>query len=153
MAIIRSSARYHVRWKIALIFDEVEQKPTFHGRTHDLTLLGTGMLTHRDVFTDSPVVVLLAIPPLHRNGRQKVIEIRAKQVYSVYSGETFCFRLGLEFINFKGDGLGILIEGLSHRVPLISLPVYDRPATVFVDIENELEKRMTPKRKPLPVRA
>lgn len=153
MAIIRSSARYHVRWKIALIFDEVEQKPTFHGRTHDLTLLGTGMLTHRDVFTDSPVVVLLAIPPLHRNGRQKVIEIRAKQVYSVYSGETFCFRLGLEFINFKGDGLKVLIEGLSHRVPLISLPVYDRPATVFVDIENELEKRMTPKRKPVAVRA
>lgn len=153
MAIIRSSARYHVRWKVALIFDEVEQKPTFHGRTHDLTLVGTGMLTHRDVFTDSPVVLLLAIPPLHRNGRQKVIEIRAKQVYSVYSGETFCFRLGLEFISFKGDGLKVLMEGLSQRVPLISLPVYDPPSTVFVDIENQLEKRMTPKRAPVAVRA
>lgn len=149
----RTFARYHVRWKIALIFDEVEQKPTFHGRTHDLTLVGTGMLTHRDVFTDSPVVVLLAIPPLHRNGRQKVIEINAKQVYSVYSGETFCFRLGLEFISFKGDGLQILREALSHRVPLISLPVYDAPPTVFIDIENELEKRMTPKRAPVAVRA
>ncbi|MCX7176572.1 MAG: hypothetical protein NT159_22145 [Proteobacteria bacterium] len=152
MTIIRSLARYHVRWKIALIFDEVEQKPTFHGRTHDLTLVGTGMLTHRDVFTDSPVVVLLAIPPLHRNGRQKVIEIRAKQVYSVYSGETFCFRLGLEFISFKGDGLEILIEGLSHRNPLISLPDYDPVPTAFVDIEHELEKRLTPKGKPALVR-
>lgn len=137
MTINRTLARYHVRWKIALIFDEVEQKPTFHGRTRDLTLVGTGMLTHRDVFTDSQVVVLLAIPPLHRNRRQKVIEIRARQIYSVYSGETFCFRLGLEFIHFKGDGLQILTEGLSHHHPLISLPVYDPFPTVFGNGEND----------------
>jgi hypothetical protein len=153
MTIIRSLARYHVRWKIALIFDEVDQKPTFHGRTHDLTLVGTGMLTHRDVFTDSPVVVLLAIPPLHRSGRQKVIEIRARQAYSVYSGETFCFRLGLEFLGFKGDGLRILMEALSHRHPLISLPDYEPLPNVFVDIDNELEKRLAPKRKSVAVRA
>ena len=138
MTINRNLARYHVRWKIALIFDEVEQKPTFHGRTHDLSLVGTGMLTHRDVFTDSPVVVLLAIPPLHRNRRQKVIEIRSRQIYAVYSGETFCFRLGLEFMEFKGDGLEVLKEALSHHHPLITLPGYDPFPTVFGSIGNEL---------------
>lgn len=133
----RTLARYHVRWKIALIFDEVEQKPTFHGRTHDLTLVGTGMLTHRDVFTDSPVVVLLAVPPLHRNRRQKVVEIRSRQIYSVYSGETSCFRLGLEFIAFKGDGLEVLKEGLSYHHPIIALPGYDPFPTPFGGTEND----------------
>lgn len=131
MTINRSEARYHVRWKIALVFDEVEHRPTYHGKTHDLTMVGTGMLTHTDVFTESPVVILLAVPPLHRDHRPKVIEIRARQIYSVYSGETFCFRLGLEFVYFKDDGLKILQEGLSHHHPIISLPSYDPFPTVF----------------------
>lgn len=127
----RSSARYHVRWKIALIFDEDDQKPTYHGRTHDLTLVGTGMLTHTDVFTGSPVVVLLAIPPLYRNAKPKVIEIKARQIYSVYSGATYCFRLGLEFVHFKNDGLELLREGLSHYHPIIELPNYEPFPTIF----------------------
>ena len=131
MSVNRSVARYHVRWKIALIFDEEENKPTYHGRTHDLTLVGTGMLTHKDVFTGSPVVVLLAIPPLQRNCKPKVIEIKARQIYSVYSGETYCFRLGLEFVHFKNDGLEILKDGLSHYHPIIELPSFDPFPTIF----------------------
>lgn len=127
----RSAARYQVRWKIALIFDEEECKPTYHGRTHDLTLEGTGMLTHRDVMTESAVVVLLAIPPLQRNFKPKVIEISARQIYSVYSGATYCFRLGLEFIHFKNDGLQILEEALSHYHPIIELPEYEPFPTLF----------------------
>jgi len=125
LSVNRSLARYRVRWRIALIFDEVEHEPTYHGRTHDLTLVGTGMLTSKDVFTDSRLVVLLAIPSPYRNGRHSVIEVEARQKYSVYSGETSCFRLGLEFRRFKGDGLDILKEGLSHCNPLIKLPDYD----------------------------
>ena len=136
MTMNRTVARYHVRWRIALIFDEVEHKPTFHGRTHDLTVVGTGMLTHKDVFTESPVVVLLAIPGLHRNSKPTVIEIKARQIYSVYSGETYCFRLGLEFLHFKGDGLRILEEGLSHYHPIIELPSYDPFPTIFGSQEN-----------------
>lgn len=123
----RSADRYHVRWKIALIFDELEHKPTYHGRTHDLSLVGTAMLTHSNIFTSSPVVILLAPPPLRQNHRQKVIEIQACQVYAVYSGEASCFRLGFEFIDFKDDGLQVLKDRLKHHVPkvkskLVSLP-------------------------------
>lgn len=125
MSVNRGFARYRVRWKIALIFDEVEHEPTHHGITRDLTLVGTGMLTNRNTFADSRLVLLLAVPSPHRNGRQAVIEIEARQKYAVYSGETSCFRLGLEFRNFKGDGLSILKEGLSHCNPLIALPEYD----------------------------
>lgn len=132
----RHATRYHVRWKIALIFDETEHRPTYHGRTYDLTLVGTGMLTHTDVYTDLPVVVLLAIPGLHRNAKPRVIEISARQAYSVYSGETACFRLGLEFVHFKGDGFEILKEGLSHCHPIIELPSYDPFPTVFEDTKD-----------------
>jgi hypothetical protein len=125
MKMNRNLARYKVRWKIAAIYDELDHKPTFHGKTHDLTLVGTGMLTHTDVFSDSPVVILLAIPPLHRSGKQRIIEIAARQVYSVYSGETSCFRLGLEFLQFKGDGFEILKEGLSHRHATLRTSGYD----------------------------
>ena len=113
----RGAARYHVRWKIALIFDEHEHKPTYHGKTDDLSLSGTGMHTDTNTFTKAPVLVLLAPPPLHPGHRQKVIEIRARQVYSVYSGDAMCFRLGFEFLHFKGDGLQILKDRLSHHQP------------------------------------
>jgi len=136
MATNRIVQRYRVSWKIALIFDEAEDRPTYHGRTHDLTLVGTGMLIHHDVFTELPVAVLLAIPPLHRDRRQQVIEIRARQAYSVYSGETFCFRLGLEFDNFKGDGLRILQEGLSRHRPLIEMQSTDEFASVFESLTS-----------------
>lgn len=127
----RDIPRYPVRWKIALIFDALDDKPTYHGRTHDLTLAGTGMLTHRNVFTESPVVVLLALPPQHRSRRQRVIEIHARQVYAVYSGETFCFRLGLEFLSFKGDGFQILKERLSHQRPIIEVPGHEPHPSIF----------------------
>ena len=131
LSVNRSLARYRVRWKIALVFDEVEHEPAYHGKTHDLTLVGTGMLTNKDVFADSRVVVLLAIPPHYRDGRQTVIEVEARQIYSVYSGETSCFRLGLEFRHFKGDGLSILKEGLSHCNPLLKLHDYDPLPTIL----------------------
>ncbi|MFA7270760.1 MAG: PilZ domain-containing protein [Sterolibacterium sp.] len=114
----RNAKRYLVRWKIALIFDEEEHRPTYHGRTHDLSLNGTGMLTSTNVFTSSPVVILLAPPPLYKNHRQKIIEIRARQVYCVYSGELACFHLGFQFTNFKDDGLQVLNERLVHHQPI-----------------------------------
>lgn len=113
----RAADRYHVRWKIALIFDEHENKLTYHGRTDDLSLIGTGMHTDTNIFTRSPVVILLAPPPLHTGHRQKVIEITARQVYAVYSGASACFRLGFEFLHFKEDGLQILKERLKHHHP------------------------------------
>lgn len=114
----RSDKRYYVRWKIALIFDEDEQRPTYHGRTYDLSLSGTGMLTNTNVFTASPVVILLAPPPLYEGHRQKVIEIRARQVYCVYSGTFSCFHLGFQFTNFKGDSLKVIKERLEHHHPI-----------------------------------
>ena len=131
MTMNRNLARYLVNWKIALIHEGAVHAPNFHGKTHDLTLVGTGMLTNRDTFTDAPVTILLAIPPLHRSDRQKIIEIGARQIYSVYSGETSCFRLGLEFLSFKEDGFDILKEGLSHYRPVLESRHDDPFPTLF----------------------
>jgi len=103
-----------------MIFDESEHRPTYHGKTYDLSLVGTGMHTDTNIFTTSPVVVLLAPPPLHKGHRQKIIEIKARQVYAVYSGDSSCFRLGLEFVYFKGDGLQELKKRLEHHHPGVS---------------------------------
>jgi len=115
----RGAERYHVQWKIALVFDKLEHKHTFHGRTHDLSLTGTGMLTDVNVFSHTPLVLLLAPPPLFAGQRQKIIEIHACQAYAVYSGATSCFRLGFSFTGFKDDGLRVLGEMLSHHLPRI----------------------------------
>jgi len=110
----RASPRYMVRWKMALVFDGAEGKPIFHGWTFDLSMSGTAMLADNNVYTEAPVTVLLAPPPLIKDGSSKIIEIQARQVYSVYSGALSCFRLGLNFTKFKGDGMETLKEMLAH---------------------------------------
>ncbi|MCX7179268.1 MAG: PilZ domain-containing protein [Proteobacteria bacterium] len=114
----RNAERYLVRWRIALVFDEHDNKPTYHGRTHDLSLSGTGMVTEANVFTEAPVVILLAPPPLYEKHRPKIIEIAARQVYCVYSGALSGFHLGFQFTYFKGDGLQMIRERLEHHQPV-----------------------------------
>lgn len=114
---LRASPRYMVRWRIALVFDDAEGKPTFHGWTYDLSMNGTAMLTDSNVFSAAPVTILLAPPPLKKGDRKKVIEIQARQVYAVYSGAVSCFRLGLNFTKFKADGQQILKEMLTQYRP------------------------------------
>lgn len=112
----RSAERYFVRWKMAVVFEDQEHKPTYHGRTHDLSLAGTGMLISKNIQpTSAPVIVLLAPPPLHVKERARIIEIRSRQLDAVYSGETRSFRLGFAFLEFKNDGLELLTERLKHH--------------------------------------
>lgn len=125
----RQAERYLVRWKMAIVFEELEHKPTYHGRTHDLSLAGTGMLIGRNIQpTAAPVIVLLAPPPLHVKDRPRIIEIRARQLEAVYSGVARSFRLGFEFLEFKNDGLNLLTERLKHHQavarPQIAKPVH-----------------------------
>lgn len=114
---IRESSRYLARWRIAIVFDEMENRPTIHGYTHDLSLNGVSVHTDHTVVSSTPVTVLLSPPMAYEGERQKLIEIRSKLAYSVYSGSNFCFRVGLNFIKFKNDGLQILQGILDNQVP------------------------------------
>ena len=112
----RNLDRYLVHWTIGLVFDKAEHRPTYLGRTYDLSLMGAGILTNTNVFSSSPVLILLAPPPLYKGHRPRVIEVTARQLYCIYSGEKACFNLGFEFNNFKDGGIEMLRERLkSHR--------------------------------------
>lgn len=111
----REPRRLVVHWRIAIVFDEAEKRPSIHAHTHDLSLSGASVHTDHNVATNTLVTVLLSPPIAYEGERQKVIEIRAKLVYSVYSGSNFCFRIGLNFIKFKNDGLQILKDMLDSQ--------------------------------------
>ena len=111
----REPARYPAHWRLAIVFDEAENRPTIHGHTHDLSLSGASMHTDHNVFSTTPVTVLLSLPSLREEERQKTIEIRTHLIYSVYSGSNFCFRIGLNFIKFKNDGQKILKDRLDFQ--------------------------------------
>lgn len=111
----RESSRHYARWRIAIIFDETENRPTIHGHTHDVSLRGASIYTEHNVFSNTPVTVLLSPPLAHEGERQKVIEIRTQLIYSVYAGGNNSFRVGLDFIKFKNDGLRILKDKLDNQ--------------------------------------
>jgi hypothetical protein len=111
----RESSRYYAHWRIAIVFDEAEKMPAIHGHTHDLSISGASVHTDHHVASNMPVTVLLSPPLAYEGERQKVIEIRAELVYSVYSGSNFCFRIGLHFIKFKNDDLQILKGMLDNQ--------------------------------------
>jgi len=98
-----------------MVFEGQEHMPTYHGRTRDLSFVGTGMLTNVNLMTRHPVIILLAPPPLSTKERHRIIEIRSKQVIAVYSGEAQCFRLAFAFLEFKNDGLDYLRERLKDK--------------------------------------
>ncbi len=112
----REPRRRVVHWRIAIVFDEAEKRPSIHAHTHDLSLSGASVHTDHNVATNTLVTVLLSPPVAYEGERQKVIEIRAKLVYSVYSGSNFCFRIGLNFIKFKNEGLQILKDMLDNQL-------------------------------------
>ncbi len=108
-----SNECYLVRWRMALVYDDRENAPTYHGRTHDLNLSGTCMLAHVNMLRPrTPVILLLRPPPLDVKERPRVIEVRSQQLDSVYTGEHMCFRLGFSFQEFKNNGLDFLRERL-----------------------------------------
>jgi hypothetical protein len=111
----RESPRYPMRWKVSIVYDHVEDHPTFHGVTHELSVSGLSLLTDHNIFTDETITVLLAIPPKHQGARNKVIEARARMAYTVHSAGHDQFRIGLEFKQFKDGARAILETSLKER--------------------------------------
>lgn len=119
----REFSRHYARWRIAIVFDETENRPTIHGHTHDVSLRGASVYTEHNVVSNTPVTVLLSPPLAHEGERQKIIEIRTQLAYSVYAGSNYCFRIGLNFIKFKNDGLQVLKDKLDNQILLSSIGV------------------------------
>lgn len=114
---LRKYTRYHMRWGIALILDETGTSALHEGKTHDLSMGGAAMHTEHNLLSPQSVTALLAPPPLYRGEKQTIIEIRCRPVYCVFSSVGQCFRIGLQFIRFTGNGRSVLEDRLQHHVP------------------------------------
>ncbi len=112
----RKHYRYPIHWRIALVHKTGDKNDIYHGRTHDLSMWGASILVERNIFVMSEVVILLAIPPLHMGQKETIIEIQCSMVYTVLDSEENQFRIGMRFLNFKGEGKRILSDILSKRV-------------------------------------
>lgn len=103
----RSSIRAPLHLKVAIVYkrrSDGSPHPTYHGRTHDVSTSGVSVLVDYNVFTDEEVTVLLAVPPTHQGMPERIIEIQARMVYTVFSCDHDTFRIGLSFRRFKRNG-------------------------------------------------
>jgi len=104
-----------MHWKVAIVFNESDERPSFHGETAEISVEGASILTDHNIFTHNPVTLLLAIPPMHPGQRQKVIEIDARIMYTVHSSQHGRFRIGIHFHAFKDEGKAFLDRNLKQR--------------------------------------
>jgi c-di-GMP-binding flagellar brake protein YcgR len=114
----RGEARVPLKFKVAIVYHQHEDKatrPTFHGRTHDISTQGLSIVVDYNVFNEADVTLLLAIPPAHIGMPQKIIEATAKMVYTVFSSDHDAFRIGLTFGQFKRNGREFLNAVIAQR--------------------------------------
>jgi hypothetical protein len=117
---LRKYPRYPMHWKIAIVFDEVEQLPTYHGVTNEISQEGLSLLTDHNLFTEDLVTLLLAIPPKNSAQRSKIVEVRARMIYTVHSAGHDQFRIGMHFERFKGNGRKLLETNLKERTMVLT---------------------------------
>ncbi len=117
----RQHRRYPMHWDVVVVFDEGDERPKFQGRTHEISIEGTSVLTDTNVYSSDPVTVLIAIPPLHHGQRKTIVEARGRMRYTVHSSDHGQFRIGIHFETFKGDGRAILNSSLAERAIMRSV--------------------------------
>ncbi|HEX8987652.1 MAG TPA: PilZ domain-containing protein [Rhodocyclaceae bacterium] len=112
----RKEKRYPYQWEVAVVFEATEQQDTYHGITNDISAGGCAILTEFNVYSEHPVSVLISLPAENPTGKRKIVEARGRIVYTVLAcGGVQKFRLGIEFLNFKGNGRSILTRAFAKR--------------------------------------
>jgi c-di-GMP-binding flagellar brake protein YcgR len=97
------SPRYVAHWKIAIVCEDNGEREIFHGRTYELSMGGASVLCDRNIFEQGKVTVLLVLPWYKGTQKEKVVVIKSRMVYSVFSSDNHQFRIGLQFLNFHKD--------------------------------------------------
>jgi c-di-GMP-binding flagellar brake protein YcgR len=111
----RRHYRHPIHWRIAIVHKNGDKNDIYHGRTHDLSAWGASVFVDHNIFMMSEVVMLLAIPPLHPGQKETIIEIQCRMVHTVLDSEKNQFRIGIHFLQFKGEDKHILSDILSKR--------------------------------------
>lgn len=111
----RQEKRYPFHWPVAIVFDSTESQDTYHGVTHEVSMSGCSILTEHNIFSDHTVSILVSVPADHPGAGRKVIEVKARMVYTVLSAGHQKFRCGIHFLNFKGNGRTTLDHVIEKR--------------------------------------
>lgn len=114
----RKDPRYRIHLHVALVYEKKGESEIFHGKTHDLSMSGASVYSDHNIFVEEPIKVLLAIPSHSSNQSTRLVEIHTKMAYTVMPANYHKFRIGLQFLSFKGNGRSVLAEYLSNRTPL-----------------------------------
>lgn len=116
---LRKHIRYRVHWPVAVVHERDGRSEIFHGRTHDLSVNGASIYADHNIFTEEPVTVLLAMPPLSADQREIILEIHSRMAYTVLAANHHQFRIGLHFVRFKENGRTLLANNLSQRSTML----------------------------------
>lgn len=112
----RKHYRHPIHWRVAIIHKNGDQNEIYHGRTHDLSLGGASVFVDHNIFMDTKVLMLLAIPPNLPGQKEIIIEAECRMAHTVFDSGKGRFRIGMRFLGFKGAGKKILSYILSKRV-------------------------------------
>jgi len=112
----REHQRYLINWRAAIIHGGAEEKSTFYGRAHDISVDGASFCSDYSIQFTGAVVLLLALPALNAGQKEQILEIRCKIVYCRLSRQLF--RVGLKFLGFKGEEKKVLEARINNRVTL-----------------------------------
>lgn len=109
----RNDLRFPVHWRVA-VFPDASVKQYYLGETYELSPIGAGIYCAISFPEKSSVLLHLEIPPLAKGIHGAELEISAKVVHlSLHSQHGF--RIGLQFLQFQGNGKAMLVETLTQR--------------------------------------
>ena len=111
----RKHYRYPIHWRVVIIRKNGNKNDIYHGRTHDLSLGGASVFVDHNIFMDSKVVMLLAIPPSIPGQKEIIIVTECRMAHTVFDSGKGQFRIGMRFLSFKEEGKKILSNILSKR--------------------------------------
>ena len=119
----REYLRVRLQLKLAVVYHQHighPTPPTYYGRTHDIGVSGLSMVIDRSIFHEGDVTVLLALPPTPGGAAQQVITSTAKMTYAIHSSKLKAFKIGVTFLEFKGNGKALLEAALVHASDNVS---------------------------------
>lgn len=106
----RKHKRYPIRWKTAVVFPPVSQRPILHTETLDLSAGGGAIATEYGDLNGTTVTILLAQPPKQPGEQPRMLKLQAKIVSS--SPGKGGYRHGMAFVNVPPEGVAGLEEVL-----------------------------------------
>ena len=106
----RKHKRYPVRWKAAVVFDRLTERPVLHTETFDLSAGGGAIRTDYGDLTNSTVTILLAQPPRQPDEQPRMLKLQAKIVSSAQTPGKAGYRHGMNFVNTPPEGVAGLEE-------------------------------------------